>query len=84
MLLSEYSKSSHIRTYFFWSQAEKGSYLKGTKINFKVQRFLFEGTSDKKLRTNNFWTLVRKISEKETFGQTRHQKPRMIPGYMLN
>ena len=38
-----YSKSPCIRTYFFESQAETGSYFKDTKINFKVNRFLFEG-----------------------------------------
>ena len=38
-----YSKSPRIRTYFFESQAEIGSCFKGTKTNFKVQRFLFEG-----------------------------------------
>ena len=27
----------------FRNQAEIGSYFKGTKTNFKVQRFLFEG-----------------------------------------
>ena len=37
------SKSPRIRTYFFESQAEIGSYFKDTKINFKVSRFLFEG-----------------------------------------
>ena len=37
-----YSKSPHIRTYFFDSQTEIGSYFKGTKTKFKVWRFLFE------------------------------------------
>ena len=31
-----YSKSPRIRTYFFESQAEIGSYFKDTKIKFKV------------------------------------------------
>ena len=31
-----YSKSPRIRTYFFESQAEIGSYFKGNKTNFKV------------------------------------------------
>ena len=31
-----YSKSPRIRTYFFESQAEIGSYFKGTKTNYKV------------------------------------------------
>ena len=31
-----YSKSPRIRTYFFESQTEIGSYFKGTKTNFKV------------------------------------------------
>ena len=38
-----YSKSPRIRTYFFENQAEIGSYFKGTKTNFNVSRFLFEG-----------------------------------------
>ena len=37
------SKSPRIRTYFFESQAEIGSYFNGTNTNFKVYRFLFEG-----------------------------------------
>ena len=32
-----YSKSPRIGTYFFESQAEIGSYFKGTKTNFKVR-----------------------------------------------
>ena len=40
---SLYSKSPHIRTYFLESQAEIGSYFKGTKTSFKVWKFLFEG-----------------------------------------
>ena len=32
----KYSKSPRIRTYFFESQAEIGSYFKVTKIHFKV------------------------------------------------
>ena len=34
--LEVYSKSPHIRTYLFESQAEIGSYFRGTKTNFKV------------------------------------------------
>ena len=33
---SKYSKSPRIRTYFYESQAEIGSYFKDTKTNFKV------------------------------------------------
>ena len=39
----EYSKSLRIRTDFFESQAEIGSYFKGTNTKFKVWRFLFDG-----------------------------------------
>ena len=38
----EYSKSPHIRTYFFEGQAEIGSYFKDTMTNIRVYRFLFE------------------------------------------
>ena len=37
-----YSKSPHIRTYFFEIQAEIGSYFKDTMTNIRVYRFLFE------------------------------------------
>ena len=37
-----YSKSLHIRTYFFESQAEIGSYFKDTMTNMRVDMFLFE------------------------------------------
>ena len=38
-----YSKSPHIRTYFFESQAETGSHFKDTMTNIRVKRFSFEG-----------------------------------------
>ena len=41
-LVSHYSKSPHIRTYFFESQAEIGSYFKDTMTNIRVDMFLFE------------------------------------------
>ena len=34
--LHVYSKSPHIKTYFFESQAEISSYFKGIKTNFKL------------------------------------------------
>ena len=40
---SLYSKFPHIRTYFFETEAEMGSYFQVTNTNLKVQRFLFEG-----------------------------------------
>ena len=39
--LQVYSKSPHIRTYFFESQAEIGSYFKDTMTNIRVDMFLF-------------------------------------------
>ena len=39
----KYSKSPRIRTYFFESQAEIGSYFKGTKANFQGIEVLIEG-----------------------------------------
>ena len=38
-----YSKSPQLRTYFYESQDEIGSYFKGITTNFMVSRFLFEG-----------------------------------------
>ena len=42
ILLYRYSKSPHIRTYFFESQAEIGSYFKDAMTNIRVDMFLFE------------------------------------------
>ena len=42
MTLALYSKSPHIRTYFFESQAEIGSHFKDTMTSIRVYRFLFE------------------------------------------
>ena len=41
----KYSKSPRIRTYFFESQDEIGSYFKGTKINLKVRGSYLKGIS---------------------------------------
>ena len=40
-----YSKSSRIRTYFFESQAEIGSYFKGTKIISRYRGSYLKGAS---------------------------------------